>query len=228
MAAAAHIMNLAVIIPTLNACRTLPATLASIGSGTAVIVADGGSMDGTIEAATTWGAQMVKAPAGRGSQLTAGAAIAPATWLLFLHSDTVLEPAWRQEVERFTADPDNAERAAVFRFAVDDASAAARQLERRVAWRARRLGLPYGDQGLLIHRDFYKRLGGFRPWPLMEDVDLIRRIGPRRLTVLQSAARTSAERWRRDGWRRRSIRNLFCLSLYFLGVPPSLIARLYG
>jgi hypothetical protein len=101
-------------------------------------------------------------------------------------------------------------------------------LERLVAWRVRTLALPYGDQGLLIRRDFYRSLGGFRPWPLMEDVDLVRRIGRHRLTVLRSAARTSAERWRRGGWKRRSLRNLGCLTLYFLGVPPRLIAHLYG
>jgi hypothetical protein len=89
-------------------------------------------------------------------------------------------------------------------------------------------GLPYGDQALLIHREFYRLLGGFRPWPLMEDVDLVRRIGRHRLTVFQSAARTSAERWRREGWKRRSLRNITCLTLYFVGVPPQFIARLYG
>ena len=61
----------------------------------------------------------------------------------------------------------------------------------------------------------------------MEDVDLVRRIGRARLTMLQARAVTSAERWRRDGWYRRSARNLACLSLWFLGVPPATIARLY-
>ena len=89
------------------------------------------------------------------------------------------------------------------------------------------IGLPYGDQGLVIHRQFYSSLGGYRPWPLMEDVDLVRRVGRRRLTVFRSAARTSAERWRRDGWHERSLRNLSCLGLYFLGVPPELIWKLY-
>lgn len=221
-------MNLAVIIPTLNACETLPATLASLGNDSAIIVADGGSTDGTVETAQAACAGVVGSAAGRGTQLIAGATAARANWFLFLHADTVLDPGWKAEVEHFTADPRNAGRAAVFRFALDDASVAARRLERRVAWRVRHLGLPYGDQGLLMHREFYRALGGFRDWPLMEDVDLVRRIGRKRLIVLESAARTSAERWRQHGWRRRSVRNLFCLSVYFLGVPPSLIARLYG
>jgi hypothetical protein len=131
-------------------------------------------------------------------------------------------------VEAFAAEPQNAMRAATFRFALDDTSAAAQRLERRVAWRVRHLGLAYGDQGLVLHRDYYRSLGGFRPWPLMEDVDLVRRIGRRRLAEFQSVARTSAGRWREEGWRRRSFRNLGCLALYLLGVPPHLIVRFYG
>jgi hypothetical protein len=90
------------------------------------------------------------------------------------------------------------------------------------------LALPYGDQGLLIHRDLYDQLGGYRPLPLMEDVDLVRRIGRRRLTVLPVRAETSARRWRQDGWLARSARNLVCLALFFVGVPAARIARLYG
>ncbi|MDA0221230.1 MAG: glycosyl transferase family 2, partial [Proteobacteria bacterium] len=95
-------------------------------------------------------------------------------------------------------------------------------------WRARRFGLPYGDQGLLIARDFYETLGGFRPLPIMEDVDLVRRIGKARLTTLQGHVTTSAARYRRSGYTVRMLRNLACLTLYFAGLPPRLIARLYG
>jgi hypothetical protein len=117
--------------------------------------------------------------------------------------------------------------AGYFRFALDDAAPEARRLERMVAWRCRWLGLPYGDQGLLIHRDLYHALGGYQPIPLMEDVDLIRRLGRHRLKALPVAFITSAEKWRRDGWYARSARNLFCLSLWFAGVSPQRIARLY-
>ena len=97
-----------------------------------------------------------------------------------------------------------------------------------MAWRCRVLALPYGDQGLLIHRDLLASVGGIRPLPLMEDVDLVRRLGRRRLVALDAAAITSAAKWQRQGWYRRSLRNLACLALYFAGVPPRLIARLYG
>jgi hypothetical protein len=119
-------------------------------------------------------------------------------------------------------------RAAYFRFALASDDPRARRLERLVAWRCRRLALPYGDQGLLIHRSLLAACGGIRPLPLMEDVDLVRRLGRHRLTGLEVAATTSAEKWERDGWLIRSARNLGCLALYRLGLPPDRIARLYG
>lgn len=221
-------INLSVIIPTVNAARLLPATVGVLGDDIELIVADGGSHDGTVEEAARLGARVITAARGRGPQLIAGAEAARGPWLLFLHADTVLQAGWRSEAAAFMSDPSNGGRAAAFRFALDDGARWARRLERMVAWRTRILCLPYGDQGLLIHRDFYGSLGGFRPLPLMEDVDIIRRIGCGRLRALQTAALTSAERWRRDGWLRRSFRNVSCLTLYFIGVPPGVLARLYG
>ncbi len=224
-------MGVTVVIPALNAARCLGRTLDALGgaSGRApVLVADGGSTDGTAELAARRGARVVSAPRGRGTQLAAGAAAAGEGWMLFLHADTVPEPGWAEAVERFTADPANLGRAGYFALRLDEDAPAARRVERLVAWRCRALGLPYGDQGLLIHRDLYRAVGGFRPLPLMEDVDLVRRLGRRRLAALPAAAVTSAERWRREGWARRSARNLACLSLWFLGVPPRVIRRVYG
>jgi len=226
--------KLSIVIPTLNAAETLGATIAVLaeavtaGLATEVIVVDGGSRDATPALAEGCGARVIAAARGRGGQLAAGADAAHGEWLLFLHADAVLEPGWAAAVMRFTARHENEMRAAAFRFALDDDSAAARRLEKLVAWRCRRLGLPYGDQGLVIARAFYDRLGGFRPLPLMEDVDFVRRIGRRRLDMLDARAVTSAARYRRDGWLLRSARNLCCLTLYFLGLPPRLIQRLYA
>ena len=109
-------------------------------------------------------------------------------WLLLLHADTRLAPGWRQ----VRIDPGSA---AYFRFALDSDDSRARRLERLVAWRCRVLALPYGDQGLLIHRNLLAEVGGIRALPLMEDVDLVRRLGRRRLVALDVAAITSAEKW---------------------------------
>lgn len=225
---------LAIVIPTLDAADGLAVTLDSVAEAAAaglrpeLVVVDGGSRDGTVRCALARGARVVQAPPSRGGQLAAGAAASSGAWLLFLHADTRLEPGWAQVAARFIAEPANRERAGVFRFALDDPGRAARRLERLVAWRCRVLGLAYGDQGLLIARAFYESLGGFRPLPLMEDVELVRRIGRRRLALLPARAITSAARYRREGWLLRSARNLSCLALYFLGVPPRLIRHLYA
>jgi rSAM/selenodomain-associated transferase 2 len=222
-------IRLSVVIPTLDAARTLPHALeAMVAPFVEVIVADGGSRDGTAEVARQHGATLLTAPRGRGPQLAAGARVAAADWLMFLHADSAPGIGWGKEVGAFMADPANRERAGYFRFALDDDSEAAKRLERAVAWRCRRLGLPYGDQGLVIGRAFYEALGGYRPLALMEDIDLARRIGRSRLVPFETAAVTSAARYRRGGYVRRPLRNLACLGLYFAGVPPRMIARLYG
>lgn len=221
-------MTLSAIVPTLNAAATLASTLDSLQGADEIVVSDGGSSDGTIEIARRLGARVVNSLSGRGRQLVAGAAEAKGEWLLFLHADTVLDADWRMLVDRHISDTANHGRAAAFRFALDDGSRSAKRLEQMVAWRNKVFALPYGDQGLLIKRDFYESLGGFRPLPLMEDVDFVRRIGRRRLLILPLAARTSAARWREQGWTARSLRNVMCLSLYFVGVPPRLILRLYS
>ena len=79
-----------------------------------------------------------------------------------------------------------------------------------------------------ISRAHYEGLGGFRPLPLMEDVDLVRRIGRDNLVLLDADAVTSAARYRREGWLLRPLRNLTCLMLYFAGVRPQTLRRLYG
>lgn len=219
-------MDLSVVIPTLNAAATLPATLAALGAAPReVVVADGGSVDETAAIAAAHGCRVVTAPRGRGGQLAAGLAAASAPWLLLLHADTRLGPGWAEAAAaHIAAAPD---RAGYFRLRLDDDAPAARRLERAVAWRCRVLGLPYGDQGLLIARALLDAVGGMRPLPLMEDVDLVRRLGRARLAALPADALTSAVRYRREGYLGRSARNLAILSLWFAGVPARLLVRLY-
>lgn len=218
-------VKLSVVIPTLNAAATLPATLAALGPVGEVVIADGGSADATIMLAGNAGARVIVAPKGRGQQLAAGIQAATEEWLLLLHADTRLTPDWRASAVSHMRD--NPGKAGYFRFALDSADRRARRLEALVRWRCRVLALPYGDQGLLVHRETLSRAGGMRPLPLMEDVDLIRRLGRHRLVELTADAVTSAAKWQRDGWYRRSSRNLLCLSLWFLGVPAARIVRIY-
>jgi rSAM/selenodomain-associated transferase 2 len=233
-----------VVIPTLDAAAQIEPTLAALAEGRGgeapgeigprqglireVLVVDGGSVDDTVARARRAGARVISSPRGRGPQLAAGAEAGEADWLLFLHADTRLAPGWSGHVAVFIQAGADGDRAAVFTLAFDDSSIHARALARLANWRARRFALPYGDQGLIISRGFYDRLGGFRPLPLMEDVDLVRRIGRARLVHLDAVAVTSADRYRRCGWWPRAARNLALLALYFLGVPTTLLKRLYG
>jgi len=211
--------ELDVVIPTLNAAASLARTLAALGPQAGlslrVTVCDGGSRDATQSIAREAGARVVTAPAGRGQQLAAGAEASQAPWLFFLHADSQPGDGWAAAI-------------AYFRLRLDSPDPRARRVERVVGWRSRALGLPYGDQGLILSRAFYRRLGGFAALPLMEDVELVRRIGRRRLVPLSADMMTSARRYERDGWLLRPLRNLSCLALYFAGVPVHAIRRLYG
>ena len=218
------------MIPALDAADTLPVTLAALAGADIVrevIVADGGSRDATPGVARAGGATVVASPPGRGTQLIAGAAAAAAEWLLFLHADCRLDTGWESAVRGFIAAPGAGPHAGYFAFALDDPAPPARRLERLVAWRCRLFALPYGDQGVLIARALYDSIGGYAAIPLMEDVDLVRRLGRRRLRPIDARAVSSARRYRNGGYIRRPLRNLLCLSLYFAGIAPARIARLY-
>lgn len=220
-----------VILPTLNAAGDLPLALESLLPGLEaglireVIVADGGSSDATRAIAEASGATVVSAEPGRGKQLRAGAAAARGDWFLFLHADTALSRDWP---ERAGAHIDTRlDLAAVFRLKYRSDASEARWLEARANRRARWLGLPYGDQGLLISRALYSEAGGFPDVPLMEDVMLVRALGKGRLVILDAEARTSAAKYERDGWRKRAWSNAWLLTRFLMGANPDDLAKAY-
>ncbi|MCE2509783.1 MAG: TIGR04283 family arsenosugar biosynthesis glycosyltransferase [Alphaproteobacteria bacterium] len=225
---------LSIVLPTRNAAAHLGRTLTAIEkAGSAFdhecVVADGGSTDDTAALARRHGATVLSvATPGRGAQLCAGAAAARGEWLFFLHADTAPGPEWAVAAKAFMDEPDHYHLAACFRFALASGKPAARRIERLVAWRSRVLGLPYGDQGLLLSRALYDEIGGFSPIPIMEDIEIVRRLGKARLVLLDAPLPTSAERYDKEGYWRRPLRNLFCLALYFLGVSTERLRRLYG
>ncbi|HUF86849.1 MAG TPA: TIGR04283 family arsenosugar biosynthesis glycosyltransferase [Thermohalobaculum sp.] len=219
-----------VVIPTLGAAGRLGACVEALGEGLMsglvreLVIADGGSADGIEAVAGALGARLVTAPRGRGAQLAAGARAAEGAWLLFLHADTVLAPGWAAAVQAHIAA--RPERAGYFALRFDRTG----PMPRIVAgWANLRsaLGLPYGDQGLLVSREVYGATGGHPEIPLMEDVALARRLGRRRLARLDGAAVTSAARYAAEGWIRRGARNLSTLALYLTGVAPERLVRHY-
>ena len=224
---------LSVVIPTLNAAAHLPRALGALMEGLhaglikEVIVVDGGSDDPTLAMADAAGCVVISAQRGRGGQLAAGAAAARGGWILFLHADTALEPGWSEEVTRFIERGGGDERAAAFRFALDDDSRAARRMAFWVGVRCRLFALPYGDQGLLIPASFYRALGGHRPFKLMEVVDLVRRIGRARWFFWKARAVTSGQTYRAGGYVRRGMRNVWLLMRYLAGADPDALAARY-
>ncbi len=221
---------LSVIIPTLNAAPALPATAEALLSGATeglireMVISDGGSADQTQAVARELGALWVEGPAGRGGQIARGVAASSGEWLLILHADTHLSDGWTDAARRhMNAQPD---RAGYFRLNFRTAGIAPRLVARGANLRARHLGLPYGDQGMLISRDLLLTIGGYPDIPLMEDVALADRLRGR-LSALDALALTSADRYLRDGWARRVKRNLGTLFRYRLGVSPDDLVRRY-
>jgi rSAM/selenodomain-associated transferase 2 len=218
--------RISIIVPVLDDRAALVRLLAEIppDPDLELIVADGGS-DAELDRIVPPRGHLVRAAPGRARQMNAGAAAAMGEWLLFLHADSTLPPDWHV---RFLAGTEHAE-AGWFQFALDDPAWQARLIERGVRLRVRWLRLPYGDQGLFVRRAIFERLGGYRDLPIMEDVELVRRLTrTARCVELPLPLATSARRWRRDGWVRRSGTNMLLLALYFAGVAPSRLARWYG
>ena len=219
-----------VVVPTLDSAAILGPCLGALTEGlmqglvTELVLADGGSGDAIAAVADAAGARLVTPPRGRGPQLAAGARSARGAWLLFLHADTVLAPGWAAAATRHIAR--GPEIAGYFRLAFDSRHPMARVTAGWANLRARALHLPFGDQGLLIARTLYDRVGGYPEIPLMEDVALARRLG-RRLVPLDATAVTSAARYARDGWFRRGARNLSTQALFLTGTPPERLAGRY-
>ena len=188
---------ISVVIPVLNAQASLPRCFDSLIGATVrglvkeVVVADGGSSDDTLTIADAAGCHVVGAGKTRAAQWKAGAGIARGDWLLLLLPQTALEAGWEAEAESFMASATlERPRAASFRYALDDFAAAARRRETVVGLRSRLFALPYADQGLLLPRRMYHKLGGHRDGA-MEDADLVRRIGRSRLVQLRSRSASS-------------------------------------
>lgn len=192
-----------------------------------VIVVDGDAEGSTVRHITCPGVQTLCAPCGRGKQMNAGAQRARGERLIFLHADTVLPSNALALVQRVLANPDYTAGAFTLRF--DSSRRVFRLIETAAAWRYRLTRLPYGDQAFFMSSAYFWQIGGFAEIPLMEDLDLMRRIKRRgdRMCILPDAVTTSARRWEQEGILYCVLRTWILASLFCVGVSPHRLAKHY-
>ncbi len=225
--------TLSVVIPTLDEEARIGVRLAELrvtAGVVEVVVADGGSRDRTVAIARGFpGVRVLETPRGRGAQSNAGARVATAgDVLLFLHADVTLPPDATVWVERALADPGVAAGAFRTRTVVDGDAGWVAPFLRLADLRSRLARLPYGDQALFVRRAAFAAAGGFPDQPLLEDLELarrLRRLG--RIAVVPAVVRVSGRRFAARPLRSVVAMRLFPL-LYRLGVPPRILVRLYG
>ena len=219
--------RLSIILPVLNEARGIAATLAALRPLAAeIIVVDGGSADATPVIAQGLADQVIKAQRGRARQMNAGAAVARGDILLFLHADTLLPVGADQSIIAALAAG-----AAWGRFDV--------RITGESLWlpliaalmnrRSRLTGIATGDQAIFVRRQVFFALGGFPVQPLMEDIELSRRlkaVSPP--ACLRERVLTSGRRWEKHGVL-RTVLLMWSLRLrYFFGADPQTLARAYG
>jgi rSAM/selenodomain-associated transferase 2 len=221
-------MSTSVIIPTLNEADRIEATIArtrELGP-CEIIVADGGSTDGTRELAS--GANLaLQTPRGRAVQQNAGAAVAHGDVLLFLHADCWLEAGALEAIQASLSDARTV--GGCFRQTIDAPGIAYRVLEFGNALRVRTLGWAYGDQGLFVRREVFTALGGFPELPIMEDLYFTKRLKRAgRFQLLPQRLHVSPRRWEQAGIVRQTLRNWRLIALAHCGVSPERLARQYA
>ncbi len=224
-AALANGRGVTVIIPALNEAAALQTLLPAVRAGKPlqIIVADGGSTDDTAAVAAQHGAKIIQAPRGRARQMNEAANHARGEHLLFLHADTVPPPDFTEIIARVLA-PGVA--VGAFRFALREKIALQGMIEGLTRLRGKVFATPYGDQGLFLRRSLFHAIGGFPDWPILEDVEMVkrlRRIG--RICITAEAAPTSARRWQQGGVLRTFVRHQLILAGFRLGIPPEKLAR---
>ncbi len=218
--------HLAIVIPTLDEAETLARNLPlALDLADQVIVSDGGSRDPTLDVAQRLGARTVTGPPGRGTQLNRGARACRAEIMLFLHADTILPCQAAEAIRDAIA---NGAVGGGFHVEFDDPRPLLRLGNRLVAARTRWTKTPLGDQAQFVRADAFRELGGFREWPILEDLDFARRLRRYgRIVILPGPATTAARRFVQQGIVRTVVGNWLIWALFFAGVSPHRLAKLY-
>lgn len=226
--------TISVIVPVLNEENTLPLFLSQADDWPVleVIIVDGGSSDRTPSLLLSWSLEdktkrrFLIAKKGRGRQMNEGARVASGDLFLFLHADSIVPPSGFREIVKALQDADIA--GGAFRLKIDSPSLFLKGISRLANLRSSLFSLPYGDQGFFVRKAVFEKSRGYQEWPLMEDVEFIRRLKREgKIVLLKEAMTTSARRWESGGWK-VSFRNLTLLLLYFMGVCPKRLGRWYN
>ena len=219
---------ISIIIPTLNSETDLHETLGSLFEGVEnnlireLIICDGGSTDKTKLIADEVGAIFTEVSCSRGLQISKAIDKSLGDWILILHADTSLSSEWSVKL----LEKIDKNFAYYFKLKFKSKSLFARIVEYWTQIRSQFLGLPYGDQGSLIHRDLLDTLGGFPKIPIMEDVAFADSLKGK-IKPLDILAFTSAEKYHKNGWLRQSVINFYLLTQYRLGKDPHQLFKFY-
>ena len=221
-------MSVSIIIPTWNEAANIAATIRSLREQmpAEIIVVDGGSTDETVAFAHCADHVLVSRP-GRAFQMNVGANAARSDNLLFLHADCRLQRGAIGAIDRTLARPRII--AGCFSMRVDAAGWGFRSIDACATARVRWTGVIYGDQGMFVRRDDFRRLGGFPPIRFMEDLFFSRRLARRgRVVVLPQQIFVSARRWQKVGLVRQTLTNWGLTAMALAGVPPDRLAECYA
>ncbi|MGI8743454.1 MAG: TIGR04283 family arsenosugar biosynthesis glycosyltransferase [Bryobacteraceae bacterium] len=222
-------MQLAIVIPTLNEAEVIGGTLDAVlklEGDCEVVIADGGSDDATVDIVQARGANVIETARGRGVQMHAGARATRGDVLWFLHADTCPPPDAAARIFEALEAPDTA--GGNFSLCFDGPSREANLLTRAYP-HFRKLGLCYGDSGIFCRRSVYERVGGFQPYPIFEDLDLIKRLKRQgRFVHLPCQITTSSRRFEDHSFTRTFAHWTAMQILYWMGVSPNLLGRAYA
>lgn len=221
-----------IIVPVLNEQDRINSFIDSIKSqdnkgNLEVIIVDGDPQCRTVDAITDSSVIHLNSPKGRGCQMNAGAAVANGEILLFLHADTRLPDNALGKISLELQNTDYV--GGAFDLKIDSDRLFLRYISVRASLRSRWNRIPYGDQAIFIRKKYFDQLGGYKEIPLMEDVDLMRRIKKdgKQIIILRDKVITSARRWENDGMLYTTMRNQILVRLFYLGISPHKLAKYY-
>ncbi|MDP8935893.1 MAG: TIGR04283 family arsenosugar biosynthesis glycosyltransferase [Cyanobacteriota bacterium] len=221
-------LKISIIIPVLNEAPTIAPVISTAGQAqnVEIIVADGGSSDGTADIAKSLGVRVIFTAPGRATQMNAGAATATGDILLFLHADTLLPRGYDSGARRVLANPSAV--AGAFELKIDSRRLSLRLVEKGVKWRSNFLQMPYGDQAIFLKAATFDKIGGFPDLPLMEDFEFVRRLKKQgRIEIVPQPVLTSVRRWQQLGVIKTTAINQIIIIAYFLRVSPDRLAFWY-